>query len=1311
MRSIKRAIPDIKTNVDDNNKFLTQTEWKGIIEPKNIFSVEQNSFSDAKNIFVDNNHRLVSRDPLQVDKTLPATAVATGYTLSEVYKVGDKLLYVSKNNENLYRVIIDEAILLNLTTYHIAIIEQYVICFNEQDAKVYDINNTSEGWQSLSNLAEIPVTLKVVGNVETTYPANEFTKAYKEEYEWSNQSRPDLPSGNAEVVLIANGKKYTWTIVGTSILTDYRILRPLNIKLADDDIFSTANEYICIARKDYFLISYDGGENFDRVWYPLHGTFLNVASISEDGDYFFFVASDAVYRCNLGDKSWTGGIFYYKSDSSAEYGSIATASDENAIGYNNICHFKNSDMFTFMLYSIVDEVPTAYIFYRGPKLGEVDTENFVGLMNVIKIENYISFSENRNKTEIDCDNKRLNISYDSGTDITTISGIFSYNTNSQFLFGLYPQLPYDNTTILVTDTIDNILYSGIDSSNYISVRNSTSTSLAKGGIKITLISFISSAVELEYWTSLEGYTSPTELSGLQVFIHPTKKSPIILIKDNFMYISTKYNNNPDYPNSYYFNITKYNLLDKTSINIFPSTFSYDYDRDYPYIAILEYNDYVYFVQENGRFIKYTPSTNTFETLESGLSSPNSTYVYDAIIVDEYVYRLLRDYISGEYYYKLVLYSVGEYYNKITKDISNSGYGILNYDNINARVYYKLDQYYDITSGNLVGLSIVNAVGVLSDTYKYIRNICSIGEYRYGWTKDSSYNQYLLKIEYIADFGGYFRLHTFFSPIQTTNLSNDANDIIAIEESLSNSNILLIYYRNGTIIKFNSSTSTFGIEEITPFMSLDSSNKLISVIKYNSILYGISDNLTGYGTTALIMYIASYSITTDGYGWTYINNEISKNEFIDTTLGDNFFLTTEPDNGYPYELSGGWISNLSVYNSDQSQLASLPTEIEARDLTWVFADYFYIKVGNIIYTNNLVTNDSATLTYTYLPSDNSFTKVPNVSYSDTELFLAFDNLLQITKNNKDGVNILFNLPIINNQSFISNITGLINISTTEVAVFLINKIFVCTKVEDNVYGYRYDYYNTKLSTGIKLNDNILNTLEGSYTIFPTRRGLAAMSYQAFMSTTDQTLSYISDNIKQLWTNFYDAGTIIKMIQWRDWVVITNGTKTILLFDIVNAVWWQWKIPLDINMMFTDQVNLNVISSGLYIFKPHKIYKDLPLSSKDTISHYIKSQQLHMSAPNHYKNLKQLVFQLYNSESEYAKHTINAQIKLYRKRIVVKEPEIIDFKIEGLRTFVKRFNYWKINEVQWGLSNDENNANPAKLQLNGVSIKYEISEEVK
>lgn len=411
---------------------------------------------------------------------------------------------------------------------------------------------------------------------------------------------------------------------------------------------------------------------------------------------------------------------------------------------------------------------------------------------------------------------------------------------------------------------------------------------------------------------------------------------------------------------------------------------------------------------------------------------------------------------------------------------------------------------------------------------------------------------------------------------------------------------------------------------------------------------------------------------------------------------------------------------------------------------VIKDYFYLFDNtNRVWTNNLWKDDTVTIKYKYGDRGN-YTEVPDVTYSDTNMYLAFDKTLQITENTKnknDPTRIDFYLPAKNNQSFIESITALQNISTTEVAIFFKNAIKICSITEDdNVdVGYRYDFYNTKLSTGVRLDDDVINTLEGTYTIFPTRRGLAAMNYQAFMATTDQSIEYLTDNVIDMWTKFYDdsedGGKTIKILQWRNRLLFTNQTGSILIFDLVTKAWWRWTVPVNIRSMLTDQLTLQLLNmpiaelqdagtGRIMTFKEstdeteetlyyYDFSENRPLSKENRINWFVMSQPLHMNTPQYYKNLKQLVFQFSESNDPdlTVEKSINAQIKLYRKTITLRRPEIVNFKIENLRTFVKRFNYWKINEVQWALGNDANSSKPHKFELNGISIKYELGEEVR
>ncbi len=376
----------------------------------------------------------------------------------------------------------------------------------------------------------------------------------------------------------------------------------------------------------------------------------------------------------------------------------------------------------------------------------------------------------------------------------------------------------------------------------------------------------------------------------------------------------------------------------------------------------------------------------------------------------------------------------------------------------------------------------------------------------------------------------------------------------------------------------------------------------------------------------------------------------------------------------------------------------------------------------IFTNILTDNDEVTISYTYKSND-SIKSVPTLSYSGSELFLAFDNTLMITKNTKDGENTLFNLPKVYTQSFANNIEAIINISTTELAIFFENGITICSKVTDDLLGYNYNLAKTRLTLGTKFGDSVINTADGASTLYATPRGLAIMNYQAYMATTDQTLQFVSDKIYAIWNKFYLSSENITLVQHGDYIFVYNTSNQYLMLDLRNYSWWKFEIPFNIKKIITDQIDLRVISDKLYKFKhinnnTDKIEDDYVDNQyydvdNEPIRWMFMSQRLHFNLPNHYKNMKQLVFHMIQSTGHIS--TFNAQVKLYRNSVNYKDMEVIpfdfNFAVDEFRTFVKRFNYWKINLLQYGVANDDKAAVPARLVCNGIDIKYEIGDEVR
>ena len=411
MITFKRSTPTIDTTLANTSKYLNQMQFTGITEENNLFVTDQQSARDAVNVYTDIDGHFVSRPTLQKDKTIDKTVndLIENYNhkLVELYSIGIGKLYITVNTNDLYSAIIVTEIgatyeLSDLPKYHISIIEHYVICFNNKEnvgAQVFDTNEPSKGWQSLLNFAEIPVIKRVVGSQETLYEKNNFTESYKEEYIWSNNSRPNLPEGYCNLVEMKS-EHTTSRFSGSNInvIPEYAIMKELPIKVTDSDLITCAKNRICIAYSSYFLFSVNNGRSFTYIYYPdYQGRFLNIASISEDGQYFFFVTSYAVYRCNLGDLTWSEPI---RANSGNLEDNTNVDEDIPYYGRYNTCCFLTGDIFSFYVYNgVLQGAGTARLYFKGPglfsgKYGPVlDNNNLpVYKLNYIELDN-VTFAE------------------------------------------------------------------------------------------------------------------------------------------------------------------------------------------------------------------------------------------------------------------------------------------------------------------------------------------------------------------------------------------------------------------------------------------------------------------------------------------------------------------------------------------------------------------------------------------------------------------------------------------------------------------------------------------------------------------------------------------------------------------------------------------------------------------------------------------------------------------------------------------------------------------------------------------------------
>ena len=310
------------------------------------------------------------------------------------------------------------------------------------------------------------------------------------------------------------------------------------------------------------------------------------------------------------------------------------------------------------------------------------------------------------------------------------------------------------------------------------------------------------------------------------------------------------------------------------------------------------------------------------------------------------------------------------------------------------------------------------------------------------------------------------------------------------------------------------------------------------------------------------------------------------------------------------------------------------------------------------------------------------------------------------------------PKINEQIFDYDVTNLHPISSSEVGIFL----------EDSVYYVRYDNYNdntkayfyvkSKLQVGCKNGSDVITTFDSKYVIFESKRGLVAMTYEQFVASTDQTLTYLSDMIYEDFYNYCKNG-FIKLFKFSNWIFIyKQNDKSGYLLDTRTVTWWPMSITGNVNKIININNEVKILSNkSIYsLDKSDTNYYDI---DNLQIKWFMTSQKLYLSAINYYKHIVNITFnsvhsieELQNSNLNVQELNMNLKVINYRKTIDNKNtPVIINYIVNNAKTYVQRLNYGKVNEFQYTLSNDENSYFNVPLSLSGLTIKYKIGGQIR
>lgn len=291
--------------------------------------------------------------------------------------------------------------------------------------------------------------------------------------------------------------------------------------------------------------------------------------------------------------------------------------------------------------------------------------------------------------------------------------------------------------------------------------------------------------------------------------------------------------------------------------------------------------------------------------------------------------------------------------------------------------------------------------------------------------------------------------------------------------------------------------------------------------------------------------------------------------------------------------------------------------------------------------------------------------------------------------------------VNVFEFTSNITALINLSSTSIAIFLQDSVWIL--FENN----GMNLIKSKLQLGNRQDNDVINIYDGSSILLPTLNGLTSLSYEQFVQSTDQVYKYLSEQIMDNFDAYFEGN--IKLKQYKRWIFMyRQDLNYLFLYDISLSCWWKWTLPYPLQNLEYDNEN------GLLLLLNNKICNfDLTYSTfvdfvDSKINWNIVTQKLHFNAPNNYKHIRAVNV---ITTQKGGKIRYKLKYKNYRNIDNTEEDDVREFIIETLTTTINRVAFIKTNAFQVEISNDKTDGSPAPFITPGISVKYRITEKIR
>lgn len=553
------------------------------------------------------------------------------------------------------------------------------------------------------------------------------------------------------------------------------------------------------------------------------------------------------------------------------------------------------------------------------------------------------------------------------------------------------------------------------------------------------------------------------------------------------------------------------------------------------------------------------------------------------------------------------------------------------------------------------------------------------------------------------------------------------------------------YRSGYVLYNNGTTVYNEIDHYGPVKLYDGVVNLYGRISSSSGYYVIEDGYTAY------TYDTFSGSATPAFSTRLIWNNYES--FRDTVLNKNYYSVLRSSGAFdtPQLIivdilrnspNGNYVGDKdtvdeikvcqdgeSIYDfSNYQKIDSNPIPLKIpNNLTKILGFYnnsiygLYEADNNLyIITSYFGINDSVKLTEIIGGDDTII--APEQIEQLNEYYFRVGNKLYISEYREDDEgNLQWYLPEINIEEFDGFVT-MCPLSSTEMGIFTETGIYIVYR-SDQQYemstGWKYYPYiqiKSKMDVKIRKGSDVLPTYDGTSLIVPTTRGLALMTYQDFVQSTDQKLEFLSDTIYDAFEKYNTRE--IKLFRYSYWFFVYRLSDNMLfLLDIRNGSWWPMSGNKSLKsfILYNDKPLLLANNEKTYVFdKSVDNYKD----DDGFIDWYLRSQKLYLGAANYYKHIQNLTFMSHLLGDNDDGYTFKCYLRntAYRSRISSDaKGKMWEYDIEMIRSYVLRLNYPKVCEFQYELRMNKENTTvdftPVPLSLSNITVKYRMGGQIR